>query len=347
MDEGYLLSIAIPTRNRAKELSECLQSFVTEIGKLNENIEIVVSDNASNDNTQSVLQGFSSAYNFIKYVVMEKNVVFDLNLLSAIEHSSGKYIWTFSDDDIIMYGALATICEIITKHEPNYIITKYNQFSVINGNKVFARQDLVIRKNEKRITKDSNDNNFTTILTKVMTTMGYLPVNIFKSDKINLEQVKQNINKVRSWSHIYMMAQATINGGGYISSYICVSQRTGNSKAGISVFLKALPETFSFIFDQFDIDSQFRTWFFHNLKKESVSLRGLVYITTGLKIDNQIIDINNDIDYRISSELISFYFKFIFPLIPKILVVFGDKIVRSIKGKGFGLDGELEEIRFS
>ena len=345
--EDYLLSIAIPTRNRSGELVECLQNLVSEIEKTIENIEIVVSDNGSNDNTLSVLQEFSSTYDFVRYVRMETNMGFDLNLLNAIENSTGMYIWTFSDDDIIANGSLVAICDIIRKYEPSYIITAYNQFTVIEGKKLITRQDPVIRKNKKNITKEYKDENFITLLMKMMTTMTFLPINIFKSNKINLFQVKNNINKVRSFSHIYMMSQATINGGGYITPLICVSQRTDNSNAKISVFLKSLPETFSFIFDEFNIDSQFRTWFFKRMLKESFSIRSLLYMTVNLKMNGEVCDTENDIDYRINSKAITFYFSFIFPILPRRLLLFGVKIVRWMKGKGFNLENQNREVRFS
>ena len=189
-----------------------------------------------------------------------------------------------------------------------------SDLNILIGKKLITRQDQVIRKIKKNITKEYKDENFISILVKMMTAMTFLPINIFKSDKINLPKVKNNINRVRSFSHIYMMAQATINGGGYITPLVCVSQRTGNSKAKISVFLKSLPEAFSFIFDEFNVDSQFRAWFFIKMMKESFSVRSLLYITANLKINEEVCDIENDIDYRINSKAITSYFSFIFPL---------------------------------
>ena len=177
-----------------------------------------------------------------------------------------------------------TLLEENNRGKRGHTYTTYDQFFVTNGERVFGRQDNAVLKIKKNITTEYENQKFIDILTEMRTIMTYLPINIFRSNRINVAQVKRDISKVRSFSHIYMMAQATINGGGYITPNICVHQRTENSNAKPSVFLKNLPETFSFIFDKFNIDSQFRISFFKNLKKESFSLGALLYLTAKLKI---------------------------------------------------------------
>jgi len=49
------LSICIPTYNRAKELDECLSCIVPQIMD-KDSIEIVISDNNSDDNTEQIIQ---------------------------------------------------------------------------------------------------------------------------------------------------------------------------------------------------------------------------------------------------------------------------------------------------
>ena len=106
IDEKPILSFAIPTWNRSKEIQECLNSMIKQIIEVNRNVEIFISDNASTDETTKVLEEYAKKYKFIKYSRNEKNLGFDLNLISAIEKSAGEYAWIFGDDDILLDGAL-------------------------------------------------------------------------------------------------------------------------------------------------------------------------------------------------------------------------------------------------
>ena len=56
-----LLSICITTYNRANYLGDCLSSIVEQFDnrELIDQIEIMISDNASADNTTDIIKGFS------------------------------------------------------------------------------------------------------------------------------------------------------------------------------------------------------------------------------------------------------------------------------------------------
>ena len=58
------LTIAIPTHNRSKCLDEQLRRVTQQVAKL-DSIDILVSDNASNDNTQQIVDNYREKYKFI------------------------------------------------------------------------------------------------------------------------------------------------------------------------------------------------------------------------------------------------------------------------------------------
>ena len=68
----YNLSICIPTYNRSSDLANVIEKFIPIIK--NENIEIVISDNNSSDNTTDVLAPFLDKYSFIKYYKNDFNM---------------------------------------------------------------------------------------------------------------------------------------------------------------------------------------------------------------------------------------------------------------------------------
>lgn len=90
-----LLSLCIPTYNRAKYLKEALDN-ITSDPAFDERVEIIVSDNASTDETSAVVEIFSKKFSNIKYYKNETNIK-DYNFYLAISRGSGKYIRLFND----------------------------------------------------------------------------------------------------------------------------------------------------------------------------------------------------------------------------------------------------------
>jgi glycosyltransferase involved in cell wall biosynthesis len=128
-----LLSICIPTYNRAHYLKECLDSIVCQFDDENvkDNVEIVVSDNASEDNTQQLLKEYQKKFNNIRYFKNKENLGFDKNVDNVLTLATGKFCWTLSDEEILEKDSLSTVLEIIRSHpEISYIgISRRNKAS--------------------------------------------------------------------------------------------------------------------------------------------------------------------------------------------------------------------------
>jgi abequosyltransferase len=103
-----LLTVAIPTFNRAWCLKELLPLLIDQV-KDEPRIELIISDNASPDDTPSVVQDFVARGLPVRYVRNTQNIGADANFLQCFEQARGKYVWIFSDDDLIVPGALKKI----------------------------------------------------------------------------------------------------------------------------------------------------------------------------------------------------------------------------------------------
>jgi len=67
-----ILSVIICTRNRANDLANCLHELSTQSSEFRD-VEIIVVDNGSSDNTRQVVEGFmQSPLPPIKYTVEDK-----------------------------------------------------------------------------------------------------------------------------------------------------------------------------------------------------------------------------------------------------------------------------------
>jgi glycosyltransferase involved in cell wall biosynthesis len=92
-----LISIALCTYNGAKYLQEQLMSIINQTYK---NIEIVVVDDCSTDNTVDLVKSLEKTFPQIKLYQNEKNLGFNKNFEKAIELTTGDYIAISDQDDI-------------------------------------------------------------------------------------------------------------------------------------------------------------------------------------------------------------------------------------------------------
>ena len=93
------LSIPVPVYNFAEFLPETLQSIVSQEGA--EQVEIIVVDGASTDNTPQVMAEFCAKYPNVRYHRLPEKGGIDRDMAKSVEVSSGEYCWLFSGDDIM------------------------------------------------------------------------------------------------------------------------------------------------------------------------------------------------------------------------------------------------------
>ena len=108
-----LLSICIPTYNRSIYLNKALDSIFSQINtdeEIKNLVEVVISDNASTDDTNTIVKKYIESGNKITYTRNEKNVGFDLNVLNVVTCASGDYCWYLGDDDMIVEGGIKLMC---------------------------------------------------------------------------------------------------------------------------------------------------------------------------------------------------------------------------------------------
>jgi len=83
-----LVSIALPVYNEGKFIQETIESLLAQDYG---NFEIIISDNASNDNTSQICESYSRKYSNIKYIRQEKNIGPSENSSFLAKTAKGKY----------------------------------------------------------------------------------------------------------------------------------------------------------------------------------------------------------------------------------------------------------------
>jgi abequosyltransferase len=107
-----ILSICIPTYNRSNYLKNCLESLVTQPAFALGEIEVVVSDNFSTDNTYEVVAGFIQRYANIHYFKNAENIR-DMNFPKVISLASGLYRKLCNDSIIFKDGTMEYMLRLI------------------------------------------------------------------------------------------------------------------------------------------------------------------------------------------------------------------------------------------
>ncbi len=111
-----ILTIAVPTFNRCELLKEGLDSLLAQMPD-DGTVEMLVSDNASTDRTQAVMGEYMKKYPRLQYLRNQTNIGPDGNFLQCYERAGGKYVWIFSDDDLLCPGALGGILRHLARAE--------------------------------------------------------------------------------------------------------------------------------------------------------------------------------------------------------------------------------------
>lgn len=93
-----LVSVCIPTYNRAKKLERAVHALV---GGSYKNIEIIISDNASSDETQNICSAFVASDSRVKYFRHAENQGPTKNFEFARDQATGKYFLWHGDDDYL------------------------------------------------------------------------------------------------------------------------------------------------------------------------------------------------------------------------------------------------------
>jgi glycosyltransferase involved in cell wall biosynthesis len=95
-NESPLVSIGIPTHNRAARLERAIVSALNQDYR---RLEVIIVDNASTDATESVCRNYLSTDRRIKYFRQASNVGPIRNFSEAFKQSSGELFMWLADDD--------------------------------------------------------------------------------------------------------------------------------------------------------------------------------------------------------------------------------------------------------
>ncbi len=138
IQKKHFLSCIIPTYNRAHTLSAAIDSLYKQ--DLNIPFEVIVTDDASTDNTQEILSSYQKKYANFHFHVHEVNCGASKARNTCIEHAQGDLIFNLDSDNYLEPKSLQRLIELLDTSGCDiavFGIIKYF-YQLANGRKVFS-----------------------------------------------------------------------------------------------------------------------------------------------------------------------------------------------------------------
>lgn len=105
------ISLVIPTRSRAIYLRECLKTVAIAVQACDHDVEVIVSDNASDDETEEVCA--QSNITGLKYFRQPDRLSMRQNFEAGLHASTGSHVVFIGDDDAVAPNGLVLLYEMI------------------------------------------------------------------------------------------------------------------------------------------------------------------------------------------------------------------------------------------
>ena len=136
-----LLSICIPTWNRAESLQKTIDSLASVLSDLPEgSIELCLSDNASSDETSIIFLEAENLRIPVRTARLTKNVAFSGNYWSVASLATGRFTWITGDDDAFDSQGLAKLVRILAETSDDLILINSSPWK----NEVKSLSDRVV-----------------------------------------------------------------------------------------------------------------------------------------------------------------------------------------------------------
>lgn len=203
--ENIKISVIIPVYNVEKYIGQCLDSIVNQTYK---NLEIIIVNDGSNDNSLEIINRYSQNDRRIKIINLEnKGVSFARNI--GIKNSEGNYISFVDSDDYLNLNTYEKLVKNLDGED--LIIFNYGRFENSTGEiikeKYVSDDEMQELPEEKRYLYSKINHSCWNKLYKTE----YLKRNKFKFFEILYEDVFFNLEVIYSTNNIKILNESFYN----------------------------------------------------------------------------------------------------------------------------------------
>lgn len=115
------LTIAIPVFNDAENLRRTLWSVIEFVRPRHDSIEVLISDNHSEDNSLNVAREISNSYPFVRVLESRQNKGFGANLKKLGDNALGDYIWFIGVGETLVIEEAGRVLEALRARRPTWM----------------------------------------------------------------------------------------------------------------------------------------------------------------------------------------------------------------------------------
>jgi len=233
------LSICIPVYNRKALFEQSLLAARKACTNHPDDVEIVVSDNASEDNLQAVVEKIRMSYPEVGIVYRRNasNTGLAMNFLKSVELANGEFCWIIGSDDFVLPNGVDSILRILHENENiDFISVAFRNvdLSAVKIGDFSVLIDNTIEKLSKE-TKDSNlesyrvekwdslvDPKYKNVL------LGSVMTGVFRKslwDMVDKTPFKRSLNLTSltdTYPHLHIYSKCMIGRPAWFYGYPCV-----------------------------------------------------------------------------------------------------------------------------
>jgi glycosyltransferase involved in cell wall biosynthesis len=248
-----LLTIAIPTYNRAKQLDVQLAWLAQAVQGFEHEIEIIVSDNCSTDHTPAVINKWKENLSNFDFTSIRnaQNIGVMRNIMNCVTSSNAKYVWTIGDDDPIQDRAISYVINKFRQHEDvslmflnfsgrNQITGQPEHPSTIVGNRWFDIENEDGSKDGKAV--------FEHCMIKSVGPVIFLTAIIYRRDLV-LNAIQSWKKGIDNWMYLAYLAgycaaqgRTIVTKDNYLECIVAVSYWQKDPKSSLLMQYKHVPE---------------------------------------------------------------------------------------------------------
>ncbi len=213
-----LLSICIATYNRADFIGETLDSIICQ---LSDEVEVVVVDGASTDNTQTVMERYATNTPSLRYIRLPQKGGVDQDFCKAVEYAEGDYCWLFSDDDLFKPGAIQRVIKELRNDHSLVIVNA----DVMNRDFSIQLQTSMLDNTEDEIYQPGN---LGALFSRIVPTISFIGCVIIK--RATWQQREHTHYFGTEFIHVGVIFQAQLPNTAFVIAQPYISIRYGNAQ---------------------------------------------------------------------------------------------------------------------
>lgn len=178
-----MLTIAIPTYQRAAQLDRQLAWLAAAVQGHEDQVELVVSDNCSSDDTPEVTARWQRVLGpgLLEVRRQPENIGAVRNIQDCLVRARRRHVWVPGDDDVIQTRAVSAVLERLVRHPDVALLTlNFSSRSAVTGQQRFARCFDV---QHERLREDGADA-FMEMLLEDQGGVGLTTAQVYRSDLV-------------------------------------------------------------------------------------------------------------------------------------------------------------------